>query len=246
MSPPKIDLYFVRSYFRHVKSQLLYDNLRRPSAMYDSQELRMDFNEDELHSRLSTFRQSTETSLEGSFGYGYVNTAFHSDGDDVDTPKTPTWSCNDTPRIPRWSTSDSLKEAMASIDELTSRLNSEDNISRVSSMSRCRMSQKSSRDEPQTPRSDVNQPSNSMDTGVIARYENIVIDSPSQHPGVFYEERGDGNENADDNRDRDMSEAERIEEIIETHLNHDDDYESYEDTRPVIRGEIITEEATAF
>lgn len=210
----------------------------------------MDFNEDALHSRSNTFRRSdrneTETSLEGSFGYGYVNTAFNSDGDDVDSPKTPTWSCNDTPRIPRWSTNDSLKDAMASIDELTSRLNSEDNISRVSSLSRSRMSPQSS--EPQTPRSDVYQASNSTDTGVMARYENIAIDSPSQNSGVFTEESEDGNNNADDNHDRDVSEAERIKEIIESNLNHDDDddYETYADTRPVIRGEIVTDESTAF
>ncbi|XP_053390764.1 uncharacterized protein LOC128553614 [Mercenaria mercenaria] len=116
---------------RHEKNNRLYDTLRRPSTLYDSQELRMDFAEEELPSRFSTFKgpgKESEVSLEGSFGLGYVNAAFNCDGDDINTPRTPTWSCNDTPRIPRWSTSDSLKDAMASLEELTNRLNREDNF----------------------------------------------------------------------------------------------------------------------
>lgn len=151
-------------YFSHVKAHHLYDSLRRRSALYDSQELRMDFGE-EYASRISTFRRNRykddEIPLEGSFGTGVVNMAYTNDDDNG--PKTPTWSANDTPRIPRWNTSDSLKDAIQSLEDLTTRLNAEDNISGVTSLSRERRSQKSNKSVtgstpnsvPVTPRSDI-------------------------------------------------------------------------------------------
>ncbi|WAR06774.1 FAT4-like protein [Mya arenaria] len=116
----------------HLRENRLYDSLRRPSTMYDSQEMRLDFGT-ELPSRFSSFRQSprkeSDITMEGSFGLGYVNTGYNDD--DQDNPKSPTWSTSETPRVPRWTTTDSLKDAIESLDELTTRLNAEDSISRV-------------------------------------------------------------------------------------------------------------------
>ena len=142
-------------YFRHVKQHHLYDSLRRPSNMYASQELRMDFGY-EIPSRFSTYRggrgKDDEIPLEGSFGLGYVNSGFTGDGDTT-SPKTPhIWHTSDEPRIPRWNTSDSLKDALQSLEDLTSRLNSEDNISAVTNMSRERRSLKSNKSGPSSPR----------------------------------------------------------------------------------------------
>ncbi|XP_052807920.1 protocadherin gamma-A4-like [Mya arenaria] len=137
----------------HLRENRLYDSLRRPSTMYDSQEMRLDFGT-ELPSRFSSFRQSprkeSDITMEGSFGLGYVNTGYNDD--DQDNPKSPTWSTSETPRVPRWTTTDSLKDAIESLDELTTRLNAEDSISRVTSLSLERRSQRSAKSEPTTPR----------------------------------------------------------------------------------------------
>lgn len=239
----------------HVKNNRLYETLRRPSTMYDSQELRMDFSEDEP-SRMSTFRgpgRKQSEHLEGSFGLGFVNTAFNCDGDNINAPTTPTWSCNDTPRVPRWSTSDSLKDAMESLDELTHRLNSEDNISRVSNMSRGRRSEKSSKSEPVTPRSDCKevaispqyenvlhvQSAEDQKRSAVPRYENLIIDQPNRTPVKNMHERND-----EDGYDSGISEAERIQEIIDTNQDTDD----YENTlaKLGLSGDIVEEESTAL
>ena len=120
------------------------------NAIYDSQELKVDFSDENFASRHSTFRSNTRTKetaeiQETSFGYNYINPVFKDD--DGNPIKTSNWSTNGTPRVPRWSTSDSLKDAIASLEDLTNRLNSEDNISRVSNMSRGRYSEKSFKDD---------------------------------------------------------------------------------------------------
>ncbi|XP_045196353.2 protocadherin Fat 4-like [Mercenaria mercenaria] len=219
------------------------NRLRRPSTLYDSQELRMDFAEEELPSRFSTFkgaRKESEVSLEGSFGLGYVNAAFNCDGDDINTPRTPTWSCNDTPRIPRWSTSDSLKDAMASLEELTHRLNTEDNISRVSNISRSRRSQKSDKSELQTPRS--NQAPNNTEARAMPTYENLVVDPSSRKAEVL---TGSGSLNSCGHYDNEISESEKMKGIIESN-QRTHDYENVEIVGPDINGDIIEEECTAF
>ena len=138
-----------------MRENRLYDTLRRSSELYQSQEMQMNFGA-EFPSRMSSFRHNTskdsDTALEGSFGLGYINAAYL---DDEHRPKTPTWSAQETPRVPRWSTTDSLKDAFESLDELTSRLNAEDSISRVTSLSMERRSQRSARSDPNTPRQQV-------------------------------------------------------------------------------------------
>ena len=134
--------------YRHMKNQRLYETLRRPSTLYDTQEIRLEFGDERGSGHLNReFRRSKSKESEeqeGSFGLGYLNTAYlPDDDDDENAPKTPTWSTNDTPRIPRWNTSDSLKDAMESLEELTNRLNAEDNISRITSLSRERKSLRS-------------------------------------------------------------------------------------------------------
>lgn len=120
--------------------------MSRRYTIYDSQEMKMDFGDENFLSRHSTFRgsshrRSAAESLETSFNGNYINPVFT---DDEGNPvKVSTWSGCGTPRIPRWSTSDSIKDAIASLEDLTKRLNSEDNISRVSNMSKSRQSQKS-------------------------------------------------------------------------------------------------------
>jgi hypothetical protein len=232
--------------FRHIKNQRLYDNLRRPSTMYDSQELRMNFGAEELPSVFSTFRgrprKDNESPLEGSFGLGYINTAC--DVDDDIAPKTPTWSVSDTPRIPMWSTSDSLKDAMASLEELSNRLNSEDNISRISNMSRGLRSQKSStKSEPVTPRSDADTTLNQYDPG----YEPLAKNSNRNYSKLRYDKDDEQRQDTDnENHDSGISEADRLQDIIEQNKMDDFDYEPVDSPRSLINEEDVRIESTAF
>lgn len=240
----------------------MYDVLRRPSNLYDSQELRMNFSEDDIPSRFSTFRgprKKEDENLEGSFGLGFVNSAFNQDGEEINAPVTPTWSCNDTPRVPRWSTTDSLKDAMESLEELTSRLNSEDNISRITNISRGAKSQKSNVSEPVTPRSEANQTQSSprvkASTGyedlkigeqtsdyqklkINPNYENLKLTQPTMETQVKEAENEDG-------YDSGISEADRMQEIIEANQ----DIAEIENTDTAFSGvqeDIVMEESTAF
>lgn len=162
----------------------------------------MDFG-DEYPSRFSTFRgtrgRDDEIPLEGSFGLGFVNKAFVSE-DTISGSKTPIWQSNDDPRIPRWNTSDSLKDAIQSLDDLTNRLNSEDNISAVTNLSRDRRSLKSNKSNPTTPREDLNdtqseqsymnynltngatQTVNTENTSVIQNYANKTVKPVDHNP----------------------------------------------------------------
>ena len=138
--------------FSHIKHHQLYQHMSRRNTIYDSQEMKMMFGVENDASRHSTFRGSTHRrsapeSIETSFGGNYVNPVFTDDDGNPVTKSS--WSGSGTPRIPRWSTSDSLKDAIASLEDLTSRLNSEDNISRVSNLSKGRQSQKSFKQDSQ-------------------------------------------------------------------------------------------------
>ena len=136
----------------HIKHHQLYQHMSRRNTIYDSQELKVNFGDENFPSRHSTFRSSRSSptpgaleTLETSFGGNYINPVFT---DDEGQPvRVSSWTGDGTPRIPRWSTSDSLKDAIASLEDLTNRLNSEDNISRVSNMSKARQSQKSFKED---------------------------------------------------------------------------------------------------
>lgn len=225
--------------YRHVKNHKLYDSLRRPSTLYDSQELRMEFG-DEVPSRLNTFagrmrRTAPEDPLEGSFGLGVINTGF-TDTVFENGPKTPTWSTSDTPRIPKWSTSDSVKDAIESLDDLTTRLNSEDNISRVSNLSRSRRSVKSNVSESRSDKipNGLNEP-----TPRNHEYENLKL-TPNQTDNTADLNKDNG---TDKNEDHSVDNDEH-KDIVMTDV---DDQYVVSDTVPVISGDdTVHEEATAF
>jgi hypothetical protein len=211
----------------------------------------MDFSEEELPSRFSTFKgpgkRNEDITMDGSFGLGFANAAFNADGEELNTPTTPTWSCNDTPRIPRWSTSDSLKDAMASLEELTNRLNNEDNISRVSNMSRGRRSVKSTKSDPQTPRSEVHPETHIKDGRTVPGYENLILNSATakDYEDLNLGERTVNGEHT--NRgysESEKSASERIQEIIENNVISD----GFENTDidKLVNDDLIEEESTAF
>ncbi|KAH3735124.1 protocadherin Fat 4-like [Dreissena polymorpha] len=144
-----------RQWNNHIKEHRLYDTLRRSSTMYSTQELSLDFYHDipsgySTHRRTQSDQSEHNYEFQSSFGLGIINSGYAVN--DEDAPKTPIWSTISTPRIPRWTTTDSLKDAMESLDALTSRLNAEDTISGVTSISLERRSLKSAKSEPNSPR----------------------------------------------------------------------------------------------
>ncbi|KAL4232680.1 Cadherin-23 [Mactra antiquata] len=222
-----------RQWKEHVKNHKLYDSLSRRSTMYDSQEIGMDFG-DEHSSRLNTStnrlrRNAQEETLEGSFGMGIVNSGFV---DYENLPKTPTWSTGNTPRIPRWSTTDSIKDAMESLDELTSRLNSEDNISRVSNLSRSRRSLKSNVSESR---------SDKIPNGM--RQSTPRTDDNTSHDPIKYSA---GNETCDDvfkNENYGFDNS-QIDDAMA--LRNDNDMNVSDTVRVITGDDTIEEEFTAF
>ena len=163
------------------------------NAIYDSQELKVEFGDENFSSRHSTFRSNTRPKepaevQETSFGYNYINPVFTDD--DGNPIKMSSLSGNTTPRVPRWSTSDSLKDAIASLEDLTNRLNSEDNISRVSNMSRGRYSEKSLNDDQDgeiyiMPQTDYPNEKQTEDSAILVHSDMLECIENSQSDGYY-------------------------------------------------------------
>ena len=194
--------------------------------------MKVNFGEENHASRHSTFRGSTHRRsspgpIETSFGGNYINPVFtDEDGNPVTRSS---WSESGTPRIPRWSTSDSLKDAIASLEDLTSRLNSEDNISRVSNLSKSRQSQKSFK------------PDSELDQDIVPVadypiYDQVADDTVLVHSDVL--DRVNSQQSDSDYRDKPVfADGEILREIIEVNAPNS------EENNNVVT---VTEVSTAF
>ena len=208
--------------------------MSRRSTIYDSQEMKVNFGEEAVTtSRPSTFRGSTHRRsspqpIETSFGGNYINPVF-TDDDGNPVIRSSSWTEAGTPRIPRWSTSDSLKDAIASLEDLTSRLNSEDNISRVSNMSKSRQSQKSFK------------PDSEFDDGTVPMpdypvYDQVADDTVLVHSDVL--DRVNSHHSDMDSRGKPIfADGEILREIIEVNAPNS------EENNNVVT---VTEVSTAF